>query len=186
MSHLYIYTFLASLIAVCGYMANNQTMLIGAMLISPLLTPIFTLNKDISGNLNLGNSLLKHNGKAISLILVCLITGYIATKVIKLNKETEMMQSTVEWEETYLKSRINYIIPLLAGIVLAYGKNDDDIASIIGVGITISVLPPLVNAGMLKGIGGKDKKAWISFKLAILNLIITGVAYTGTKYIIGF
>ena len=180
MQSLYIFTFLASLIAVCGYMVNSRDILIGSMLISPLLNPVFSFHKSNSSD-TLAKNLLKYNGETLSLIIISFITGYIATKIIKINKETEIMQSTVDWDETYLKSGVNYIIPLLAGIILSLAKDNNNIVAITGVGVTISVLPPLVNSGMLKGLG-KDKKSWASFKLAILNLIITSVSYIATNY----
>jgi uncharacterized hydrophobic protein (TIGR00271 family) len=159
----YFYILLASIISASGFILNSSPIIIGSMLISPIFSPIIE----------------KKPVKLIAGIVLCIVIGYIIGRIIKYRETDEMLLRT-----QYRKNLLfNIIVPLVSGFVLALALPKNNIIAIAGVGIAISILPPLVNSGIYLS-GGFINKAYINGELAILNLALTTLTYKIGSYLL--
>lgn len=165
MSNFYSNAFFASLIAGGGLIMNSPSCVMSSMLVSPYLEPIMGM---ANGN---PQSVLTFGGGG----LIAIIVGYIMNKYFK-PKETQTMQGISGWKK-YLS--INLMIPIICGLLLAYTY---DPVTLVGIGLAISILPPLVTAGMY--IEQNDlKKTKESIQLSLLNLTLLIVGYLLMKQV---
>ena len=119
-SNYYIpYLVLACSLSVAGLISDSKALVIGSMLVAPLFVPII------------------NGGKSQSLIVLgsfvfCLLFGYVSSKVFKLHKETFEMRSLALWDVTSLNvTVVNYIIPLLCGIIIALANKSSNIVCMV-------------------------------------------------------
>ena len=170
------YLILACIISVGGYITNSTTLLIGAMLISPIFSPVI---KSKTFGLHVIFSL------AMSVSL-CVFIGYLSSKLFKLTSKdhTENMITPSLWEsQSTNNTMLNYMLPLVIGSALSIADKTNNTTAMVGTGIAISVLPPLVNSGMLINTGD-SVKAYKSFKLSIVNLTLGSIGYYVTRNMI--
>ena len=170
----FLYLILASIIAVCGFVANSNTMLVGSMLLAPFFTPIITTNQFDFTQSTLTRSLTL----LLFGIIVAAGIGYVATIWWGIDKETKEMKDRAEWNQiSNQTTKVNYIIPFITGVAVAIAYETSDIIPMVGAGIAISILPPIVNAGMYLG-QVNIEKAKNSLKLGLINLFIGAASYT--------
>ncbi|MDD5760928.1 MAG: TIGR00341 family protein [bacterium] len=137
----------ANLIALCGLLTNSLTVIIGAMLISPLMGPILSTGfAFVTGNRAIGTQALR---KIAISVAVTLAIAAIATILSPLKDPTAEILS---------RTRPNFydlVIAVLAGsagaVALCTKKNY--LTVVPGVAIATAVIPPLSVAGYGIGIG---------------------------------
>ncbi|XP_074000266.1 uncharacterized protein isoform X2 [Rhodnius prolixus] len=140
------------LTASLGLMDNSTVILVASMLISPMMGPVMAV---LFGTLTSTRKLQKLgicNG--LSAVLLCIVIGFLFGCILLLLQTkwpigdfpTPEMISRGELKSLW----VGMITALLAGIAIATATlNDRWHDSIIGVAISVALLPPAVNAGLL-------------------------------------
>jgi len=136
-------TIIAGIIALIGLFMNNVPIIIGAMLLSPLLGPIysFVINTSVGRSRDAWLSLLN---MAIMLVLV-ILTSYLATILISLFMPLSLTPEILLRFDT---NPIYILMAILLGFaaVFAYAKGLSE--SIAGIAIAAALLPPLAVSGI--------------------------------------
>jgi uncharacterized hydrophobic protein (TIGR00271 family) len=144
---------LASLLAACGLIEDSSVILVASMLVSPLMGPI------LAGVFGwaISNSELRNLGIKTELIglFVCVAVGFllgIFFSVFKLENQFE------SWPTDEMRSRgllrslwMGVLIALPSGAAVALSVLGGNVGSLVGVAISASLLPPMVNGGILLG-----------------------------------
>jgi predicted PurR-regulated permease PerM len=182
-SNVIIYTIIASIIASFGFLHNTSVPIIGSMVISPVLSPLYNvLSKYISNNKS--SNILSGIGFHIFLLGICGLIGFISVSLnewIKLYpEETEQMQLLT----TYKHIITDVVISSMCGIGIAFAILRGDVITRVGFSIAITILPAMVNFGMYLGLfyhsylkNNKDKqneylyKCKKTLKLTVLNIL---------------
>jgi len=153
----------ASLIASFGLMANSTAVVIGAMLVSPLMTPI----------LGMSLALVRGSGKVFWRATQAEIFGVIlAVGVAALFGLLPMnIEATPEMLARTQPNLLDLLVAVLAGFAGAYAMVDERISPALpGVAIATAIVPPLANTGLCLGIGAYAG-AWGSFLLFFANFV---------------
>ncbi|XP_050403275.2 uncharacterized protein LOC126819336 [Patella vulgata] len=149
-----ILVLLASLIAATGLVENSSVVIVASMLISPLMGPILAI---VFGIVIRNGSLWKL-GLRTELIglLMCIIIGFVFGLVpggMSLNGAN--WGSTDDFPTIEMSSRgvprslgIGLLIALPSGAGVALSVLGGNMGSLVGVAISASLLPPIVNAGV--------------------------------------
>jgi uncharacterized hydrophobic protein (TIGR00271 family) len=178
---------IACIMAAIGLDINSSTMVIASMIISPLSAPILTFIKNIFNkkynNLNLLYELL-------IFIFISILLGFIYGKF---NVYNVPIEKTINNNNEEIESRSNgkyylqaFLFAVISGLAIYLSfnkiKKSYNLLNLIGVGIGASLLPPLVNSGILLSRHTEidNIKAFYSFKLSIINIIglITGIIFS--------
>lgn len=164
----YVLLTTASLLAVSGLLTGNESALLGSMLISPILVPIFNITSGQYG-------VLYNLAKLLFSIVFATTVGYFGSFFTK-NVETNLMKSRTLYKVDHGHLFTHSIIPYVCGFVLALAKYSNDYVTIVGVSLALAILPPLVNAGIY--IHRKEyDKARNNFELSLLNLVLVSISY---------
>ena len=153
----------ASLIASFGLMANSTAVVIGAMLVSPLMTPI----------LGMSLALVRGSGKLFWRATQAEIFGvFLAIGIATLFGLLPMnLEPTPEMLARTQPNLLDLLVAVLAGFAGAYAMVDERISPALpGVAIATAIVPPLANTGLCLGIGAYIG-AWGSFLLFFANFI---------------
>jgi len=170
--------FLSTMIAAIGLFANSAAVVIGAMVLAPLMTPIVAFSMGLLRGENemLRNALIKIGwGIAIALSASALMS---------------MLLPQVELTSE-LKARINPTlldlgVAIFSGIAAAYSKSHKSLReSLAGVAIAVALVPPLATAGI--GLGrGELYVFYGAFLLFFTNLVGISLAATISFQFLGF
>ncbi len=163
---------LSTLLATVGLYLNSSSVIIGAMLLAPLMSPIVSL---AMGLLRGDEQLLFKSFKKILLgIFLALIAAALMSLLFPYKPVTSEMQARLH------PTLMDLAVAIIAGIAGAYTKSFKEILqSLAGVGIAVALVPPLAVAGI--GLGRLDPYfAMQAFLLFSTNLvgIILAAAYT--------
>lgn len=172
---MYYYSFIicACIISYAGFVTGNTSVLLGSMLVSPLFQPI---NQIVQNNTLLDGYITL----SISLAL-CVLAGYVLHHLVRNEKETQEMISVINWKKGNKDYFLTFVVPTICGVVLALAMKQKDHGSIFsGVGLAISILPPLVLSGVYLAKKEMDKSK-VSFQLALVNVVCFGSAYYFTN-----
>lgn len=174
------YLVLAAIIGAGGLITDSRPLVIGSMLISPFFVPVINMNlksvtnKAITTNLSI----------LVASVVGCVLIGYLSAKVLKLNEkpDTPSMTAIVNWNRTSKQATImSWLVPVVAGAIVAIANKSQNIIPMVGVAIAISILPPLVNAGLYLGKGPEHKDEMMqSLKFGLLNIGLAAASYTAT------
>ena len=153
----------ASLIASFGLMANSTAVVIGAMLVSPLMTPILGMSLALVR----GSGKLFWRATQAEIFGVMLAIGIAALfGLLPMNVE-----ATPEMLARTQPNLLDLLVAVLAGFAGAYAMVDERISPALpGVAIATAIVPPLANTGLCLGIGAYAG-AWGSFLLFFANFI---------------
>jgi uncharacterized membrane protein len=166
---------LAAIIAAFSLAENSKEGVIGTMLISPLGTPIVAMVTSLMA-FNIG-------GFVINLLIVICSSMFLVGSGLGIGQFYRDYEPTSEMVQRYSTLSVkNIIIAFFIGIIismgaLSIGKSDGfGPGELVGAGIAISLLPPLVNAGLTHAntkLDNEDKKRYVtnSLKLAFYNMI---------------
>jgi uncharacterized hydrophobic protein (TIGR00271 family) len=162
---------LASIIATCGLLGDSVASVIGAMIISPLMTPIMGLVVALvtgSGSRAIRSGILVAAGVGIAIGV-----GFLISKVMPLGWDPLASSQVLARTSPRL---LDLVIALASGAAGAYALSRSDVAdSLPGVAIAISLVPPLNNTGILLA-AGERHLAWESFLLFFTNFVAILIA----------
>ena len=166
---------LSTLIATFGLFANSSPVIIGAMILAPIISPIVAFSM---GMVRYDLNLLKTGfltilvGTASSLLFSALVALIIPLKTIT--------------PEIYARLSPNLLdmgIAVASGIAAAYAHSKEEIAkSLAGVAIAVALVPPLAVAGI--GIGWWNWEVFSGAFLLYLTNLIGIIMFAGITFLI--
>jgi uncharacterized hydrophobic protein (TIGR00341 family) len=162
---------LSTLIAAIGVLRDNQAVVIGAMVIAPLLKPNMGLAvATILGDKQLALRTLGAGAVGIVLALVLSVfIGAITPVSIASSEVSSRLQ--VGWQDG--------ILALASGVAGAIALTTEERSSIVGVMVSVALLPPLVVLGLMLG-AGYWSEALGAGLLTLTNLICLNLAAVTT------
>lgn len=169
---------LSTLLASTGLFLNSASVIIGAMILAPLMSPIISLSMGIvRSDQNLIQTSLKTllTGLAMALSFAALFSLLVPLSTI-----------TSEMDSRLHPSLLDLIVALLSGAAGAYANAKEEIAkSLAGVAIAVALVPPLAACGI--GIGWMNLEMVFGAGLLFLtNLVGIMLAASITFLILGF
>ncbi|GAB3031027.1 TIGR00341 family protein [Bowmanella dokdonensis] len=169
---------LSVLLAVTGLFANSAPVIIGAMILAPLMSPIISLAMGLArADTGLVQSASKTLLGGVSLALLCAI---LATWMIPLTTLTSEMQSRMT------PTLLDLGVAVISGIAGAYANAKEEVArSLAGVAIAVALVPPLSVVGI--GLGWGDlAMAGGAMLLFTTNLVGIALSAALTFLVLGF
>lgn len=162
----------ASLIASFGLIANSTAVIIGAMLVSPLMTPIL----GIALALVLGDTKLLRRAaqsEALGVLLSIGIAAILGLFPLALEATPEMLARTEP-------NLLDLLVAVLAGFAGTFAIIDVRISPALpGVAIAVAIVPPLANTGLCLALGAYHG-AYGSFLLFFANFLAILLVSAGT------
>jgi uncharacterized hydrophobic protein (TIGR00271 family) len=137
----FIMVVISTIIASYGLLANSTAVIIGAMLVAPLMGPIFGVALALTEGDSklLGRSLLSELAGMLLVIIIALIIGLVP---IRLGFGSELIARTQP-------TVYDLLIALASGIAGAYAMVDERLnASLPGVAMAVALVPPLATCGL--------------------------------------
>lgn len=154
---------LSTMLATFGLFANSSPVIIGAMILAPLMSPIISLSMGVLRQER------KLTLKSVRTIGYGLLLGYIAALVLTWLSPLQNMN-----DEIAARIRPNLLdlgVAIVSGIAGAYAHAREEVAkTLAGVAIAVALVPPLAVSGI--GLGWGD---WQVFTGALL-LLMTNLA----------
>jgi len=174
----YILEGLSAVIASFGLLVNSSTLIIGAMLVSPLMTPILGTALALArGDLRLLRAALTAEVGAIALVV---FLAYLLGELPFVHQETR---------EMLLQSRptlIDLLVATLAGLAACLAMIDERVSPALpGVAVATSLTPPLATSGLCLAFGAYQG-AWGAFLLFAANFLAILVVSTIVFIVAGF
>ena len=170
--------FLSTLLALTGLYINSAPVIIGAMILAPLMSPIVSLAMGLARTeLQLIRNSLRTLAFGIGAGLFCAIA---LSWLMPYESLTPEMQSRIS------PTLLDLAVAVISGIAGAYAHAKEEIAkSLAGVAISVALVPPLSVAGI--GIGwGEWEMARGASLLFVTNIIGISIAATVTFLVLGF
>jgi len=169
---------LSTLLATVGLFANSAPVIIGAMILAPLMSPIISLSM---GVLRQNTELVSVSSKTLLVgIMLALLFGTLLTLLIPLHTINPQIDARLS------PTILDLVVAIISGIAGAYGSARSEIAkSLAGVAIAVALVPPLAVSGI--GIGWLDWSVFSgAFLLFLTNLIGIVLAAAMTFLVMGF
>ena len=151
-SDFFILIALASALASIGIIIDSTPIIIGAMVVAPLITPIFgfSLSIIILRTKTIFLSLLSILLGSSLAILVSIIIGYTVTFIDK-----KYLPLTSDLANNPIPTLLFFSVALLSGIAGAYAYSKVTVKeTITGIAISVTLIPPLALIGL--GIASRD------------------------------
>lgn len=169
---------LITLLATTGLFANSAPVIIGAMILAPLMSPIISLSM---GVIRTDRLLLIESAKTLFIgITMALVFSCIYTLFIPLEQITSEMQGRLN------PNLLDLMVAVFSGIAGAYANSKEEIAkSLAGVAIAVALVPPLSVTGIGLGLGNIDV-IYGSFLLFVTNLVGITLSAALTFIVLGF
>lgn len=163
----YVLITLASAIASVGLALNNISIIIGAMVVAPLITPVFGFSLSLlvfNIKQGLRSLWMLFLGTLLALI-ISLLVGYFM--ILIQGSDIAFNSEIVSRTEPNL---LFFLTAILSGMAGAYAYSRPQVlASIAGIAISVAVIPPLAVSGL--AIGFQNPAMFSSsFMLYLLNL----------------
>ncbi|MEJ2671820.1 MAG: DUF389 domain-containing protein [Deltaproteobacteria bacterium] len=165
----------SSLIACLGLIANSTTVIIGAMLVAPLMTPIFGISLSLVRveGLMLGRAI---RAESIGVVLAVGIAALFGSIPMALTVTPEMLARTQP-------NLLDLLVAVLAGFAGAYAMINEHLSPALpGVAIATAIVPPLSNVGLCIAMGAYQG-AYGSFLLFLANflsiLVVSSLVFIG-------
>jgi uncharacterized hydrophobic protein (TIGR00271 family) len=159
----------SSLIAAFGLVANSTAVIIGAMLVSPLMTPIFGIALAmVRGNTSLLGRAIR--AEAVGIFLAVGVSAVFGFFPLAIKATPEMLART---EPTLL----DLLVAVLAGFAGAYAMIDERISpSLPGVAIATAIVPPLSNTGLCLALGAYEGAvgSFLLFSANLFSILLVG------------
>ncbi len=169
---------LSVMIALSGMYANSAPVIIGAMILAPLMSPIVSLAMGLArSEAILIRGSLSTLGVGVALGLACAV---MLAWAMPLDIPTQEMKARMS------PTLLDLLIAVLSGVAGAYASAKEEIAkSLAGVAIAVALVPPLSVVGI--GLGWGDwEMARGAGLLLITNLVGISLAASATFLVLGF
>ncbi len=156
----YLLTILSSLIATAGLLQGSPAVIIGAMIVAPLMTPILAFSLGVIwGNITLIRTALGSLLKGA--LLAVGISAALSSLIPIAGYNPEILARTTP-------NLFDIIVAIASGLVGAYGNANRRISNtLVGIAIAVALMPPLCTVGI--GVGRLD--AAVATGAAVLFLI---------------
>ena len=163
-SSFFLLVAVSTLLAAFGLVMNSTAVVIGAMLVAPLMTPI----------LGLGLGLVRGDTHLIGIALRAEVTG-VAVSILAGAALGVVLPSGFEPTHEMLSrttpNLFDLLVAILAGLAGAYALVDEKISPVLpGVAISVAIVPPLANCGLSLALGAYEGAAG-SFLLFFANFL---------------
>jgi uncharacterized hydrophobic protein (TIGR00271 family) len=153
----------STLIACLGLIANSTAVIIGAMVVAPLMTPIFGISLALvrgEGRM-LGRAL---RAEIIGVVLAVGLAALFGSLPMALEVTPEMLARTAP-------NLLDLLVAVLAGFAGAYAMINERLSPALpGVAIATAIVPPLANVGLCLAVGAYQG-AYGSFLLFLANFL---------------
>ena len=160
------------MIASIGLDLDSAAVIIGAMLISPLMSPILGIG--LGAAINDRETLIKSVRNFLSAIVLTLVTSIIYFKITPLGLLTDQMLSRTE------PNLLDVLVAFFGGLAgIIAGSRTEKTNAIPGVAIATALMPPLCTAGF-----GLATGAWNVFAGAFYLFFINAVFISLSTYMI--
>jgi len=172
---------LSTLIAALGLIDDSVPVVIGAMLVAPLMTPIIAIGLGVAQeNQKLIRSSVKTVGMGFATAFcIGLITGLIAFLFVAEPAATQEMASR------NMPGFIDLMVALVSGIAAAYALGRPNLMSAIpGVAIAAALVPPLATSGLALAVGDLVLAAG-STLLFLTNMVAIVLAGSVVFWLVG-
>tara|TARA_R110002073_G_scaffold39270_5_gene112051 strand:- start:5918 stop:7819 length:1902 start_codon:yes stop_codon:yes gene_type:complete len=169
---------LSVLLALAGLYANSAPVIIGAMILAPLMSPIVSLAMGLArSDLGLIRTAMKTLALGVVWGLVC---GILMAWLMPLALPTDEMKMRMA------PNLLDLLVAVISGVACAYANAKEEIAkSLAGVAIAVALVPPLSVVGIGVGWGDWAMAAGASL-LLITNLVGIALAASITFLVLGF
>jgi uncharacterized hydrophobic protein (TIGR00271 family) len=174
----FVMTALATIIATLGLLLNSAAVIIGAMLVAPLMSPIMAL----------GLSIVQGDGRLLRLALTTTIKGIALAVSLAFilgllsplgGPNTEILARTQP-------NLLDLLVALASGAAGAYAVSRKDVAAALpGVAIAAALVPPLATVGISLA-DGMVSAARGAALLFTTNLLVISLAATLVFLLLGF
>ncbi len=161
---------LASSLATLGLALDNTAVVIGAMVVAPLVTPVFGFSLGIillQVKKSIGYLIPVLTGSLLA-VLISAITGYLIVFI-----ENRPLLLTTEIISRAEPSFFYFLIAIISGVAGSYAYSKPKvISSITGIAISVALIPPLAVVGL-----GITMQNWILLEqsLFLFALNLTGI-----------
>lgn len=165
----YLLTILSCLIATAGLLQNSPAVIIGAMIVAPLMTPILAFSLGVIWG---DTQLIKQSFGSIvkGALLAVLISGTLSFFVPIADYNSEILARTKP-------NLFDIVVAISSGLVGAYGNANKKISNtLVGIAIAVALMPPLCTIGI--GVGNLDwvvaRGALILFSINLISISLAG------------
>jgi uncharacterized hydrophobic protein (TIGR00271 family) len=165
----------STLIACLGLIANSTAVIIGAMLVAPLMTPIFGISLSLvrGEGLMLGRAI---RAEIMGVVVAVGLAALFGSLPMALTVTPEMLARTAP-------NLLDLLVAVLAGFAGAYAMINEHLSPALpGVAIATAIVPPLANVGLCLAVGAYDG-AYGSFLLFLANflsiLVVSAAVFIG-------
>jgi uncharacterized hydrophobic protein (TIGR00271 family) len=169
---------LSTLLATLGLFANSAPVIIGAMILAPLMSPIISLSMGV----------LRQNSDLVTVSIKTLLIGILLALSFGtlLTMMTPLYSLNSEISARLSPTILDLGVAIIAGIAGAYANARSEVAkSLAGVAIAVALVPPLAVSGI--GIGWWDWSVFSgAFLLFITNLVGIILAASATFLVMGY
>lgn len=169
---------LSVLLAALGLFTNSAPVIIGAMILAPLMSPIISLSM---GLLRQNTELILDSSYTLSIgIFLALLVGVMVTLFTPLTNINSEIAARLS------PTLLDLGVAIFSGIAGAYASARSEVAkSLAGVAIAVALVPPLVVSAI--GIGWWEWYVfWGAFLLFLTNLVGMVLAAAMTFLVLGF
>ena len=162
-SSFYALLIASSLIASFGLIANSTAVVIGAMLVSPLMTPILGISLAlVRGDARLLRRALR--AETVGVFLTVAMATFFGLLPVNIEATPEMLARTQP-------NLLDLLVAVIAGFAGAYAMVDERISPALpGVAIATAIVPPLSNTGLCLALGAYEGASG-SFLLFLANFL---------------
>lgn len=173
-----VLTILSVLLALTGLYANSAPVIIGAMILAPLMSPIISLSMGLART---EASLIRNSFRTL---LIGTTSGLFCAIVVAWIMPLEYV--TPEMQARLSPTLLDLSVAVISGVAGAYAHAKEEIAkSLAGVAIAVALVPPLSVAGIAIG-WGELAMAKGALLLFITNLVGILLAASATFLVLGF
>jgi uncharacterized hydrophobic protein (TIGR00271 family) len=168
----------STIITTLGLIFDNSVVVIGGMLVAPLLYPILALGMGIT------TSSRQAIGRSFAIIwkatIMVTIVAFFVAFLLNTKEVTEIMRFASQTTNS------NFIIAFVSGIMASFAWVRQNInASLPGIAVSVSLLPPLATLGIGVSLIEKDIISGALF-LFIINLLGIAIASVIVFALFGF
>jgi uncharacterized hydrophobic protein (TIGR00271 family) len=169
---------LSVLLALSGLYADSAPVIIGAMILAPMMSPVVSLAMGLARS---DVNLIRNSVRTVSIGMAWgLGCAVLMSFAMPLDVPTHEMRSRMS------PTLLDLMVAVISGIAGAYANAKEEIAkSLAGVAIAVALVPPLCVAGI--GLGWAEwEMARGAFLLLITNLVGIAAAASVTFLVLGF
>ena len=163
----------AIILAACGILIDSIPVLIASMIIAPLAYPI----------LSLGLSIIARDGKlllrSVAMLVVSMILAIIIAGLFSLFVKSYFGVAERVFISFFPNMFFDVLIAVVSGAIASYGLIRSKVgAAMTGIGIAVSLMPPLVatGIGLFDPASDLASRAIVIFLLNVLGILLASMA----------